>query len=101
MKASLKRKWVEALRSGKYQQGTCRLRTRENGYCCLGVLAKVVTGRAPKAEAACYYGASQGLITDAQETRLANFNDGFERKNGTYADPKTFKQIAAYIERYV
>jgi hypothetical protein len=34
------RKWVEALRSGKYQQTTGRLADR-NGFCCLGVACEV------------------------------------------------------------
>jgi hypothetical protein len=38
---SLKMKWLEALRSGKYKQATGVLR-REDTYCCLGVLADVV-----------------------------------------------------------
>ena len=29
--------WVEALQSGKYQQGQNRLITNSGGYCCLGV----------------------------------------------------------------
>lgn len=29
--------WVDALRSGRYAQGHTRLRTRDDGYCCLGV----------------------------------------------------------------
>jgi hypothetical protein len=33
----IKTRWVEALRSGRYQQVTGKLRTEE-GYCCLGVL---------------------------------------------------------------
>lgn len=40
MDPDLKNKWVEALRSGKYQQGEYRLLGNE-GYCCLGVLAKI------------------------------------------------------------
>ncbi len=35
-----RRKWVEALRSGKYRQAKSRLRT-DKGMCCLGVLAAV------------------------------------------------------------
>lgn len=31
-------KWVEALRSGKYKQGQRYLRSRNDTYCCLGVL---------------------------------------------------------------
>src|SRR5688572_11113721 len=31
--------WVEALRSGKYEQGTGQLANGDGGFCCLGVLA--------------------------------------------------------------
>lgn len=40
MDAELKRKWVEALRSGKYQQGKSALRC-EDQFCCLGVLCDI------------------------------------------------------------
>ena len=33
-----RRLWVEALRSGKYKQGESLLRSRDDHYCCLGVL---------------------------------------------------------------
>ena len=38
---SLKKKWLEALRSGKYKQTQGRLRHPTEGYCCLGLLAEV------------------------------------------------------------
>lgn len=39
MNEQVKKQWVEALRSGKYQQGREQLRVGlEDGYCCLGVL---------------------------------------------------------------
>lgn len=42
MNPEVKTLWLEALRSGRYQQGRGRLRTvdmvGENRYCCLGVL---------------------------------------------------------------
>lgn len=42
MKESIKKKWIKALRSGKYKQtrGCLRreLKGGEHGYCCLGVL---------------------------------------------------------------
>lgn len=41
MNAELKAKWVEALRSGKYQQGRAVLRNAEDQMCCLGVLLDV------------------------------------------------------------
>jgi hypothetical protein len=37
MNQEIKTKWLEALRSGAYQQGRTYLRT-DNKYCCLGVL---------------------------------------------------------------
>lgn len=41
MNTEVKQQWVEALRSGQYEQGTGRLHRAENGvslFCCLGVL---------------------------------------------------------------
>jgi len=37
MNPQIKQKWVDALRSGEYQQTQERLR-KEDGFCCLGVL---------------------------------------------------------------
>lgn len=37
---SLKKKWLEALRSGEYQQGEGHLFENDT-YCCLGVLCKI------------------------------------------------------------
>ena len=37
MNPQIKQKWVDALRSGEYQQTQRYLRT-DNGFCCLGVL---------------------------------------------------------------
>ena len=42
MNAEVKAKWLEALRSGKYKQGQGRLRSRDNKFCCLGVLEDVL-----------------------------------------------------------
>lgn len=47
MDKTWKRRWVKALRSGEYQQGTgtlCRFDPREGSlqFCCLGVLADIV-----------------------------------------------------------
>lgn len=37
MNPQVKQKWIDALRSGKYEQGSEKLRS-VSGYCCLGVL---------------------------------------------------------------
>ena len=41
MKTALKQKWVQALRSGKYEQGSGRLR-EDDCFCCIGVLADIL-----------------------------------------------------------
>lgn len=43
MDADLKVKWIKALRSGEFKQAQGELHdARNNSYCCLGVLCKVV-----------------------------------------------------------
>ena len=37
----LVKKWVEALRSGKYKQGRKALRNKNDEFCCLGVLCDI------------------------------------------------------------
>ena len=41
MKPELKKKWLEALKSGRYKQGQGMLRA-EDKYCCLGVLCDLI-----------------------------------------------------------
>lgn len=41
MNPELKKKWVDALRSGEYKQGKGIL-NGERGFCCLGVLCEVM-----------------------------------------------------------
>ena len=40
MNKHIKKKWIEALRSGEYEQGTRHL-SKDNKYCCLGVLCEL------------------------------------------------------------
>ena len=40
MNSKVKEAWVDALRSGKYEQGSERLRS-VSGFCCLGVLCDI------------------------------------------------------------
>lgn len=41
MDADIKKRWVEALRSGKYKQGRTFLKKRDE-WCCIGVLCDLV-----------------------------------------------------------
>lgn len=49
----LVKKWVAALRSGKYNQDSGALRT-DTGFCCLGVLCDVVDSNLWKFNENCY-----------------------------------------------
>lgn len=108
-----KDRWVKALRSGKFKQGygyLCEFDSNgENPiYCCLGV-ACVIGGIHPS-DIECYTTITDAigniskipkiLIDDYNSnpliTKLVNFNDGNIKKNQT---PKSFKWIAAWIER--
>ena len=41
MDKDIARRWIDALRSGKYQQTTGTLRSPDGSYCCLGVLCEI------------------------------------------------------------
>lgn len=41
MDKELVTKWVEALELGRYEQGKDKLRSADNKFCCLGVLADI------------------------------------------------------------
>lgn len=96
-----KQKWLEALRSGRYAQGTGSLRYDEC-FCCLGVLCDVLDpenwDRMPSGAYALKVHEGQNLLPQhiarvvgldsLQQWELANLND---RR-------KSFAEIADYIE---
>lgn len=47
MNNEIKQKWVDALRSGEYQQGRHQLRN-DDSYCCLGVLCDLFAENNPE-----------------------------------------------------
>lgn len=59
MNQEIKKQWVEALRSGKYEQGQGRL-DYEGKQCCLGVLCKI----APENIVSRKTGFSGGILYD-------------------------------------
>lgn len=105
MDAQLKRKWVKALRSGRYKQGDATLRDEKGRMCCLGVLMHIqgvdwkavndrITETLPK-------GFNAGL-TRRQRNILASKNDGsFCRSTDGHMEYQNFKQIADYIESHL
>jgi hypothetical protein len=123
MKKEVAQKWVEALRSGEYQQSMKALKTVEasaesrTGYCCLGVLcdlSRVGSWRSTKSpELAAYQTGNE--INDYQNIswpppEVLNWagmrhNTGFIDSQGYSLsnmndDGATFEEIAALIERY-
>lgn len=104
----LKFKWTSALRSGEYKQGKGYLED-DGKFCCLGVLCKVA-GLPTKKEDEEFGNTPiewipkndvlPSFLCDCTETTetLSQMNDGY-RDGLTYREaPKTFNQIADYID---
>ena len=108
-----KNKWIAALRSGEYKQGTGSLREcgEENdtvGYCCLGVAAKVLGIDDAKLDE--YYFLEGDLVMNHPEIPLAIRHDGElnkiaetlsdmnDGKAGKPETKRTFLEIANWIE---
>lgn len=94
MDKELKRKWVEALRSGKYEQGHGALR-KDDKFCCLGVLCDVVDPNGWSED--CYWRGEYALppshvLGNLTASDLVYLND---EKN------LSFEQIADYIEKHI
>lgn len=91
MDATLKAKWIAALRSGKFKQGRGQLR-KGNEYCCLGVLCKVaripISASGESAGKSGYKLIDRRISSKASET-LWRMNDH---------QMASFSQIADYIE---
>ena len=112
MNQELKAKWLEALRSGNYQQGKGSLKVvLPDGppvFCCLGVLADVMG----KTWTSSNYGGSEQVLIDTDGGRFTKYlPNSVESDAGlpmsttqkhlammNDAEGKTFDQIADYIE---
>ena len=103
MKKEIKKKWLTALRSGKYKQTNGALKDKQ-GFCCLGVLCDVhrIENKKRWAKDFHYYGEALILPTeiinwaglksnspDVSGSSLAELNDYGE----------TFEEIADLIEK--
>ena len=108
MDPELKAKWVAALRSGEFKQGTTLLHsTVYDTYCCLGVLCEIsgtkkealtTSDRYIFGDSGDYTGVTTVIPADAFgipysiATDLMAMND---------ADDKSFDEIADFIEAYL
>lgn len=90
----VKAKWVTALRSGRYRQGQGFLNCGGK-YCCLGVAVEeglTKPHQVDKTMASAWF-VDHKFLPDGHQRILATFNDGHR--------PKSFKWIAAVIEKYL
>lgn len=112
MDKELKAKWVEALRSGRYQQAR-EVLYDGNGYCCLGVLLCVWGGGEWQDDHNYFYadggfeeelegdlGKLSGVLLGdgVPEGRLIELNDGNTAKG---LEQQPFSVIADYIEKHL
>lgn len=101
MNQTVKKKWVEALRSNRYNQTRGTLRSPQNCFCVLGVLCDVVdpNGWGSNKGMSKAWRGSMGVIPSKlcsaihlkgkDAARLMQMNDG---------ERKSFKELADYIE---
>jgi hypothetical protein len=100
MDAELKKKWVEALRSGEYCQ-TREVLTDGAGFCCLGVLCEVQGIK--KSDLGHYFYAGE-LVNDLGATDDDTFQVGgltAQRRDklaGMNDNGQSFEEIADWIE---
>lgn len=106
MDPKVKTRWVKALRSGKYRQGSRTLREdTQTGprYCCLGVLLEV-TGQPIKKNHAEFPTKAQlkcARLDGKAAERLADWNDGRAPFWHLPKKRKTFKGLATWIEKHL
>lgn len=101
LKAHIKRKWIEALRSGRFLQGAGYLRMRADGerteYCCLGVLAEITKYKHEYSD--CFL-PDELMPKDLIQERLAAMNDGQgDPETGNIYQVMSFRRIATWIQK--
>lgn len=114
---AFKRKWVAALRSGKYRQGNGYLKVKaqdENGksvteYCCLGVAGEIAGCKIPVKKELGMLVPGCGIkgLSKAPKVLIGepNEDDGRQRLPGRLAnmndDGQSFKSIATWIDKHL
>lgn len=93
MKSELKKTWIEALRSGKYEQGTHNLK-RNGKYCCLGVLCEIAGKRTEDS----FY-TPLGLPFEEDSEDLGLSHKTLVNLSGMNDCGATFQYIAYFIEQ--
>lgn len=108
MNQQIKQRWIEALKSGKYQQGHYTL-CYNNKFCCLGVLTDLYIKEHGfqwhKDVGGCWSFDGEGGVLPSSALAWAGLNDtnpmilgdcATDHNDGTNA---SFEEIAGYIEQ--
>ena len=108
MNPELKKRWVDALRSGEYQQGTSVLRDKNDRRCCLGVLCEFVPVEVTQSNSAFYeytFEVPEDYILNDYKDRsggvpsfLVHSDDAAILVRMNDDQGKSFSEIADYIE---
>jgi hypothetical protein len=102
MNRTIKKKWINALRSGRFKQGNGCLRSGE-GHCCLGVLCEI-TGNGKNRDMTNSYPVDSDPL-GANESTVGNFMGLSVKTQFTLARLNdyghTFEEIANYISKNV
>lgn len=104
MKKAIKKKWLKALRSGKYKQTEDKLKDKK-GFCCLGVLCDIHRKENKKRWLHnSYYDEDLTLPEEIVSwSGLPSYNPIIDYRSNTLADlndeGKTFEEIADVIEK--
>lgn len=103
MKKSVMKKWIKALKSGKYKKTTGNLKN-ENGHCCLGVLCAI----SPYKNNYTKMSWNSAICNSVLPTKVQEFA-GMKSENGTIDDSiclssmndngNSFETIADFIEQ--
>lgn len=124
MDSDVKKKWIDALRSGTYKQAHERLRRGDRKMCCLGVLCDLynqeheesywdeevfIAGRYSKETvlpppvmkwAGINNSSGDCISLSGVEVTLADLNDGFDNYD-TAVEERSFEEIADIIEKHL
>lgn len=97
MDGKLKSKWVKALRSGNYKQTKGKLKSRNGGFCCIGVICDIL-GRRWEWKDGDYVG--NNIIVNEETKDFAGdiWGDVLQPLVQMNDDGKSFSEIADYIE---
>jgi hypothetical protein len=100
MDEKLKKRWIEALRSGRYKKGKGFLKTVSKSgrttHCCLGVLCDITKTKHGTEDGYLPHDlADSTKLYDYKQTELIERNDG----GSEFKRAWSFNRIADYIER--